>query len=101
MFVATTTPTPPTTLSARSRVSDATRAAGVLIHFVLGRAVEDQSRPGQSGETATLPFPLMARGLRERHAAGATVTDDFRYALGILLAGLRVTLSESAGPAAP
>ncbi len=30
----------------------------------------------------------MVRGLRERHASGATVTDDFRYALGILLAGL-------------
>ncbi|MEU9183287.1 hypothetical protein AB0D14_01710 [Streptomyces sp. NPDC048484] len=37
---------------------------------------------------STIPFPLMARGLRERHAAGDTVTDSFRYALGVLLAGL-------------
>jgi TetR/AcrR family transcriptional regulator, tetracycline repressor protein len=71
--------------------ADATRAAGVLLHFVLGRAVEDQARPGPTEEAAALaasPFPLMARGLRERRANGATVADDFRYALGILLAGL-------------
>ncbi|MEV6906724.1 TetR/AcrR family transcriptional regulator C-terminal domain-containing protein [Amycolatopsis sp. NPDC051071] len=74
-------------------LADATRAAGVLLHFVLGRAVEDQTRPGTADEAAvlqTIPFPLMARGLRERHEAGATVTDDFRYALGILLAGLNM-----------
>jgi TetR/AcrR family tetracycline transcriptional repressor len=72
-------------------IADATRAAGVLVHFVLGRAVEDQTRPDAADEAAairTIPFPLMARGLRERHAAGATPADDFRYALGILLAGL-------------
>jgi TetR/AcrR family tetracycline transcriptional repressor len=72
-------------------LADATRAAGVLVHFVLGRAVEDQTWPGSSDEAAvisTIPFPLMARGLRERHAAGATVSDNFRYALDILLAGL-------------
>lgn len=71
--------------------ADATRAAGVLVHFVLGRAVEDQTRPDPAEEAAAIaasPFPLMARGLRERHASGATVTDDFRYALGIVLAGL-------------
>lgn len=72
-------------------LADATRAAGVLVHFVLGRAVEDQTRPGPADEAAliaseTFPFPLMARGLRDR--AGATVSDDFRYALGIMLAGL-------------
>jgi TetR/AcrR family transcriptional regulator, tetracycline repressor protein len=66
-------------------IADATRAAGVLVHFVLGRAVEDQARPDAA---VSIPFPLMARGMRERHAAGATVADDFRYALGILLAGL-------------
>jgi len=74
-------------------IADATRAAGVLVHFVLGRAVEDQARPDATDEAAAIsasPFPLMARGLRERHASGATVTDDFRYALGILLAGLDV-----------
>jgi TetR/AcrR family tetracycline transcriptional repressor len=31
----------------------------------------------------------MAAGLRER--TGSTVEDDFRYALGIMLAGLRAT----------
>ncbi|MGI5125935.1 TetR/AcrR family transcriptional regulator C-terminal domain-containing protein [Pseudonocardia sp. CA-107938] len=75
-------------------LTDATRAAGVLVHFVLGRAVEDQGRPSPAAEAAaieTIPFPLMARGLRERHAAGATVSDDFGYALAILLAGLRAT----------
>jgi TetR/AcrR family tetracycline transcriptional repressor len=72
-------------------LGEATRAAGVLVHFVLGRAVEDQTRLSPSEEAAVLasdsfPFPLMARGLRER--AGSTVEDDFRYALGVLLAGL-------------
>src|SRR4051794_21184711 len=75
-------------------LGEATRAAGVLVHFVLGRAVEDQTRPSPSEEAAVIasesfPFPLMAQGLRER--AGSTVEDDFRYALGVLLAGLAVT----------
>lgn len=75
-------------------LTDATRAAGVLLHFVLGRAVEDQTRPGRAEEADAIdaiPFPLMARGMRERHAAGATTEDDFRYALGILLTGLRAS----------
>jgi TetR/AcrR family tetracycline transcriptional repressor len=72
-------------------IGEATRAAGVLVHFVLGRAVEAQTRPSPAEEAAVIaldsfPFPLMARGLRER--AGSTVEDDFRYALGVLLAGL-------------
>jgi len=72
-------------------LGEATRAAGVVVHFVLGRAVEDQTRPPADEEAAMIasdafPFPLMARGLRER--AGSTVEDDFRYALGVLLAGL-------------
>lgn len=72
-------------------LGEATRAAGVLVHFVLGRAVEAQTRPSADEEAAMLaaeafPFPLMARGLRER--AGSSVEDDFRYALGVLLAGL-------------
>jgi len=74
-------------------IGEASRAAGVLVHFVLGRAVEDQTRPAPSEEAAVIasesfPFPLMARGLRER--AGSTAEDDFRYALGVLLAGLEV-----------
>jgi TetR/AcrR family tetracycline transcriptional repressor len=72
-------------------IADATRAAGVLVHFVLGRTVEEQTRPDADEEAAmlpTIPFPLMVRGMRERRAAGATAADDFRYALGILLAGL-------------
>lgn len=72
----------------------ATRAAGMLVHFVLGRAVEDQTRPGTTAERAMIsqedfPFPLMARGLQERLAAGSTPADDFRHALEIVLAGLR------------
>jgi len=75
-------------------LGEATRAAGVLVHFVLGRAVEDQTRLPPAEEAAAIasesfPFPLMARGLRER--AGSTVETDFRYALGVLLAGLAVT----------
>ncbi|MEV6624219.1 TetR/AcrR family transcriptional regulator C-terminal domain-containing protein, partial [Amycolatopsis sp. NPDC051114] len=76
-------------------LGEATRAAGVLVHFVLGRAVEDQTRPAPAAEAAMIatesfPFPLLARGLRER--AGSTVDDDFRYALGVLLAGLEASV---------
>jgi len=58
---------------------------------VLGRAVEDQTRLSASDTAALIsaegfPFPLMAKGMRER--AGSTIADDFRYALGVLLAGL-------------
>ncbi|MCR6481225.1 TetR/AcrR family transcriptional regulator C-terminal domain-containing protein [Amycolatopsis sp. OK19-0408] len=81
-------------------LGEATRAAGVLVHFVLGRAVEAQTRPSPSDEAAMIasgafPFPLMARGLRER--AGSTVEDDFRYALGVLLAGLDAVSPNRAG----
>jgi TetR/AcrR family tetracycline transcriptional repressor len=80
-------------LDAGFPAADATRAAGVLIQLVLGRAAEDQARPAVADEEAlisaeTFPFPLMARGLRERRASGATVEDDCRYALGLLIAGL-------------
>ncbi|QWF84666.1 TetR family transcriptional regulator [Amycolatopsis sp. CA-230715] len=72
----------------------ATRVSGVLVHFVLGRAVESQTRPDPAVERTLVsqddfPFPLMARGMRERHAAGSTPADDFGYALEILLTGLR------------
>ncbi|GAA1971119.1 TetR family transcriptional regulator [Amycolatopsis minnesotensis] len=72
----------------------ATRAAGVLVHFVLGRAVEAQTRPDETAERALFsqdgfPFPLMARGMRERLAAGATPAGDFACALEVLLTGLR------------
>ncbi|GLY35989.1 putative transcriptional regulator, TetR family [Amycolatopsis sp. NBRC 101858] len=79
-------------------LGEATRAAGVLVHFVLGRAVEDQTRPSPAEEaeviaSSSFPFPLMARGLRER--AGSTVEDDFRYALGVLLAGLAAVSAQA------
>lgn len=72
-------------------LADATRGAGVLLQFVLGRTVEEQTRPGPAEEIAAVtasPWPLLARGIQERHDMGATVADDFRYALGIFLAGL-------------
>jgi TetR/AcrR family tetracycline transcriptional repressor len=69
-------------------LGDATRCAGLLSHFVLGRAAEDQTLPDDLEATIeTIPFPLMAQGMRERHAEGGTVEDSFRYALGIVLAG--------------
>lgn len=74
-------------------LADATRCAGVYVHFILGRAVEDQTWPDDLEATIeSIPFPLMAAGLRERQATGSTVEDDFGYALGILLAGLAATL---------
>jgi TetR/AcrR family tetracycline transcriptional repressor len=81
-------------------LGEATRAAGVVVHFVLGRAVEAQTRPSPDEEAAIIaassfPFPLMARGLRER--AGSTVEDDFRYALGVLLAGLQAVSPRRGG----
>ena len=75
-------------------LADATRSAGVLLQFVLGRTVEEQARPGPAEEidaVGATPWPLLARGIRERHEAGATPDGDFRYALGIILAGLDAT----------
>jgi TetR/AcrR family tetracycline transcriptional repressor len=74
--------------------ADGTRTAGALVHFVVGRAVEDQSRPDDATAAAVFadpgfPFPALAAGMRERHAAGATREDDFRYALAIMITGLR------------
>ncbi|WP_409465414.1 hypothetical protein [Amycolatopsis sp. GA6-003] len=49
--------------------------------------VEDQTWPDDLEATLeSIPFPLLAQGLRERAAAGST--DSFGYALGIVLAGL-------------
>ncbi|MFG2652599.1 TetR/AcrR family transcriptional regulator C-terminal domain-containing protein [Streptomyces sp. NPDC048436] len=75
-------------------LGDASRAAGALVHFVIGRAVEEQSRPDPAAELDTasapdFPFPVLAGALRERHAAGSTPDDDFRYSLTIMLTGLR------------
>jgi TetR/AcrR family tetracycline transcriptional repressor len=75
-------------------LADASRAAGTLVHFVIGRVVEEQSRPTPEGELATVnaedfPFPTLAQALRERHATTATPDDDFCYSLSIMLAGLR------------
>ncbi|MEU6278262.1 TetR/AcrR family transcriptional regulator C-terminal domain-containing protein [Streptomyces populi] len=75
-------------------LADASRAAGALVHFVVGRTVEEQSRPSPEAERAaaaddTFPFPTLARALRERHASGSTPDDDFRYSLALMLTGLR------------
>lgn len=83
-------------------LGDASRAAGALTHFVIGRAVEEQSRPAPDAELAMVsderfPFPTVARALRERHASGGTPGDDFRYSLALMLTGLRV-LHEGAHP---
>ncbi|WP_031464649.1 TetR family transcriptional regulator [Sciscionella sediminilitoris] len=80
-------------------LSDASRASGAIIHFVLGRAVEDQTRGTQAEEHAliteeTFPYPVLARSLLERHREGSAQADDFRYSLHILITGLR-TIRES------
>jgi TetR/AcrR family tetracycline transcriptional repressor len=82
-------------------LADASRAAGALVHFVIGRAVEEQSRPTADIEMETVngedfPFPTLAQALRERHATANTPDDDFAYTLSIMLAGLR-TLHETQG----
>ncbi|MCF3960358.1 TetR/AcrR family transcriptional regulator C-terminal domain-containing protein [Streptomyces fuscigenes] len=87
--------------SAGFGLGDASRAAGALVHFVIGRTIEEQSRPDASAELETIadpdfPFPVLARALRERHAAGDTPDDDFRHGLAIMLTGLR-TLVGAAG----
>jgi TetR/AcrR family tetracycline transcriptional repressor len=79
-------------------LTDASRAAGALTHFVIGRAVEEQARPDAEAELAMasdeeFPFPVLARALRERHASGGTADEDFRYSLSLMLTGLR-TLHE-------
>lgn len=75
-------------------LADASRAAGALTHFVIGRVVEEQARPDPAAEgdmlaSGTIPFPTLGAAMRERHAAGATPDDDFRYGLTIMITGLR------------
>ncbi|MDR8414048.1 TetR/AcrR family transcriptional regulator C-terminal domain-containing protein [Nonomuraea sp. 3-1Str] len=75
-------------------LADASRAAGALVHFVVGRTLEEQSRPEPADEaravtSESFPFPVLARALRERHTAGATPDEDFGYSLTIMLTGLR------------
>lgn len=82
-------------------LGDASRAAGALVHFVIGRTVEEQSRPAPDAEREAassdrFPFPTLARALSERHASGSTPEDDFRYSLTIMLTGLR-TLHQQLG----
>ena len=82
-------------------LADASRAAGAVLHFTVGRVVEEQSRADAGTEQAMIsdpafPFPLLARSLRERHAAAATPDDDFDYALAIVLAGLRTLHTNAA-----
>jgi TetR/AcrR family tetracycline transcriptional repressor len=75
-------------------LGDASRAAGALVHFVIGRVVEEQARPTSDAELIVasdegFPFPTLARALRERHASGSTPDEDFRYSLSLMLTGLR------------
>jgi TetR/AcrR family transcriptional regulator, tetracycline repressor protein len=75
-------------------LADASRAAGALTHFVVGRVVEEQARPDPAVEAdllaaGGLPFPTLAAAMRERNAAGATADDDFDYSLAIMITGLR------------
>lgn len=82
-------------------LGDASRAAGALLQFVIGRAVEEQSRPPSEVELELIrndafPFPVLAEALRERHEQGATPDEDFRYSLTIFLTGLRTIHDQTA-----
>lgn len=75
-------------------LADASRAAGALTHFVVGRVVEEQARPDPEAEgdllaSGAFPYPALGAAMRERLAAGATPDDDFRYSLTIMITGLR------------
>ncbi|MEV0199102.1 TetR/AcrR family transcriptional regulator C-terminal domain-containing protein [Nonomuraea sp. NPDC050691] len=81
-------------------LADASRAAGALVHFVVGRTLEEQSRPALEEEAravadAGFPFPVLAAALRERHEAGITPDEDFAYSLMIMLTGLRALRDRS------
>jgi TetR/AcrR family tetracycline transcriptional repressor len=83
-------------------LADATRLAGLAFQLVLGRTTEGQNRPEPAAELAILnsdefPYPLLAAGLQARHASSATVADDVRFGVRVLIAGIRATLSESPG----
>lgn len=85
---------------------DASRAAGALVHFVVGRTVEEQARPDPETERSIIddeafPFPHMARAMRERQETGATPEDDFRYSVGILLMGLRALHAQARDTRSP
>ena len=79
---------------------DASRAAATLFQLVIGRAVEEQARPGPEEELRLsaepgFPFPALAQALHERSASPSIPIDDFGYSLRIVLEGLRAIHSRS------
>ncbi|WP_329568622.1 TetR/AcrR family transcriptional regulator C-terminal domain-containing protein [Kitasatospora sp. NBC_01266] len=81
-------------------LGEASRIAGAFNAFLLGRAAEEQSMPapGQVDLAAfAAAYPMLATGMAKRAADGDTPETAFRYAVGIMLAGIRALHAERLG----
>jgi AcrR family transcriptional regulator len=80
---------------------EALRAAGALMSFVIGRTVEEQSLPDEEDASRRVAplYPTIAAAMTQSLAAGKTQDDAFAFSLGIMLAGLRATISSRRRPA--
>jgi TetR/AcrR family transcriptional regulator, tetracycline repressor protein len=87
--------------SAGFDLRDASRAAGALMWFVVGRTVEEQSQPDAEAVRALTDsgrFPTVARAMAVRKQQGDSSDEAFEYSLTIMLTGLRCLRGSGAGP---
>lgn len=76
-------------------LTEAARAGGSFIWFVVGRTVEEQSMPELTPELLALThehFPTLSRAMTERH--GETQDDAFAYSVKVFVDGLRAQVTE-------
>ena len=70
-------------------LTEASRAGGSFIWFVVGRTVEEQALPELTPELLAFTaenFPTLSRAMTER--TGETQDDAFAYSVGIFISGL-------------
>lgn len=76
-------------------LTDASRAAGSFIWFVVGRTVEEQALPDLDERTlehVRTIFPTLARAMKERGTNGDTQEAAFHYSVGLMVTGLQAQL---------
>ncbi|MCX4746172.1 TetR family transcriptional regulator [Kitasatospora sp. NBC_01287] len=78
-------------------LAEASRIAGAFNAFLLGRAAEEQAMPKLGTvdlDAFATAYPLLAAGLAQRAADGDTPEVAFRYAVGIMVAGIKALHAE-------
>lgn len=81
-------------------LTDASRAGGSFVWFVVGRSVEEQALPDLGPvELDHLRglFPTLTAAMAERRERGDTQDAAFRYSVDLLITGLRATAERPCG----